>query len=182
VTLETQRRPQAAPPTRPTSGDVALLVFAQAAEFAVHDLYMTALERGGFAEDESAMIAMFGEHHLAYAQAIGGLLGADAPNERNEDLYQQFAGSLSGGSASSRILQTLENTLATTHTDVLSRLEGTDGANLVASIITVEARHAATFGTLPSLSLTSALDNAALSLTPASSTPSTETTETTVTQ
>ena len=182
MTLETQRRSQAAPPSRPTASDISLLAFAQAAELAVHDLYETALAKGGYAEDEATMIAMFGEHHLAYAQSIGGLLGADAPNARNEDLYRQFAGSLTGGAASNRILQTLENTLATTHTDVLSRLEGLDGANLVASIITVEARHAATFGTLPSLSLTSALDNAALSLAPASSASTTATTETTVNQ
>lgn len=182
MTLETQRRPQAAPPSRPTAGDIDLLVFAQAAELAVHDLYTTALDKGGFADDEAAMIAMFGEHHLGYAQAIGGLLGADAPNVRNEDLYRQFAGSLSGGSASTRVLQTLENTLATTHTDVLSRLEGTDGATLVASIITVEARHAATFGTVPTLSLSSALDNPALSLAPATAAPTPNTTETTVTQ
>jgi hypothetical protein len=181
VTLESQRRPQAAPPTRPTAGDKALLAFAQSAELAVHDLYTTALEKGGYGEDEAAMIALFGEHHLAYAQSIGGLLGADAPNSRNDDLYRQFASSLTGGASSNRILQTLENTLATTHTDVLGQLEGVDGATLVASIIMVEARHAAAFGTLPSLSLTSALDNAALSLAPAAATAPTDTTDTTET-
>jgi hypothetical protein len=180
VTLESSRRPRAA---RPTAGDVALLAFAQGAELAVHDLYQAALEKGGYADDEAAMIALFGEHHLAYAQSIGGLLGAEAPNTRNEELYRQFVGSLTGGAASNRVLQTLENTLATTHTDVLEQLEGTDGATLVASIITVEARHAATFGVLPSLSLSSALDNAALSLAPAAnSTETTDTTETTVGQ
>jgi hypothetical protein len=182
VTLEFKRRPQAAPPSRPTAGDVTLLAFAQEAELAVHDLYQAALDKGGYAEDEAAMIAMFGEHHLGYAQSIGGLLGAAAPNARNESLYRQFVNALTGGAASNRVLQALENTLATTHTDLLAQLEGTDGANLVASIITVEARHAATFGTLPNLSLSSALDNAATSLAPASSRPATATTETTVSQ
>ena len=183
MTRETQRRPQAASLSRPTPGDIALLVFAQSAELAVHDLYTAALNRGGYGDDEAAMVAMFGEHHLAYAQSIGGLLGAKAPNTRNEDLYRQFVGSLTGGAASNRMLQTLENTLATTHTDLLSQLEGTEGANLIASIITGEARHGATFGTLPTLSLSSALDNSTLSLAPKSpAATKTSTTETTVSQ
>ncbi|MFM9137511.1 MAG: hypothetical protein ACKOQZ_05125, partial [Actinomycetota bacterium] len=37
---------------------------------------------------------------------------------------------------------------------------------LVASIITVEARHAAVFGVLPTLNLSSALDNTASSIAP----------------
>jgi hypothetical protein len=34
-----------------------------------------------------------------------------------------------------------ESTAVATHTDVLGKLQGTDGASLIASIIIVEARH-----------------------------------------
>ena len=167
----------------PTSGDKELLIVAQSAEMAVHDLYKNAVAKAGFAGDELATIDMFAEHHLAYAQAIGGLLGSEAPFERSETIYQQFVAATSSSATAGRTLQALENTLAATHTDILSRLEGSDGAELVASIISVEARHAALFGVLPTLSLSSALDNPASSLLPpaaAATTPTT--TETTVEQ
>jgi hypothetical protein len=73
------------------------------------------------------------------------------------------------GTAAYRALQTLENTLVATHTDILSKLDNHDAAVLVASIITVEARHAAVFGVLPTMNLASALDNTASSIAPASS-------------
>jgi hypothetical protein len=131
---------------------------------AVHALYQNAIDKAGFAGDELATITLFAEHHLAYAQAIGGLLGSAAPFERNESIYRQFVGPTSSYATAGRTLQALENTLAATHTDILSRLEGTEGARLVASIITVEARHAAVFGVLPTMSLSSALVNDASSL------------------
>jgi hypothetical protein len=69
--------------------------------------------------------------------------------------------------------------MVATHIDILSSLEGLDGATLVASIITVEARQAAVFGTLPTADLASALNSAASSLAP-NAAPATLTTETTV--
>jgi len=76
----------------------------------------------------------------------------------------------------------LENTLATTNTDILGQLLGTDGARVLASIITTEARMAAVFGTLPALSLTSALNSSANSLAPKIAQATEATTESTVTQ
>ena len=69
--------------------------------------------------------------------------------------------------------------MVATHTDILSSLQGLDGATLVASIITVEARQAAVFGTLPNSNLSSALNSAASSLAP-NAAPAATTTETTV--
>lgn len=159
--------------------DKALLIVAQSAELAVHDLYLNAITKAGFAGDELATMQLFADHHLAYVQAIGGLLGSDAPFERDDAIYQQFVGATSSGATATRTLQALENTLAATHTDILSRIVGTNGAELVASIIVVEARHAAVFGSLPTMSLTSALDNPAVSLLPPATGTTTETTETT---
>lgn len=171
-------RPSGKSSAVPTA-DKPLLIAAQSAELAVHDLYLNAIAKAGFSGDELATMQLFAEHHLAYVQAIAGLLGSDAPFERDNAIYQQFLGATSSKATAVSTLQTLENTLAATHTDILSRLEGTNGAELVASIITVEARHAAVFGTLPTLSLSSALDNPAGSLLPPAAASSTNTTETT---
>jgi superoxide dismutase len=163
----------------PTSADKQLLDFALSAELSVHDLYITAINSGMLSADEKSMMEMFSEHHKSYAQSLNGLLGKAATNTRNEALYSTYAGQLTTAQAMNRVLQSVENTMVATHTDILSSLQGMDGATLVASIITVEARHAAVFGTLPTANLSSALNSAATSLAPNAATTAT-TTETTV--
>jgi len=170
---------QTAPPKMPTSADKQLLDFALSSELSVHDLYITAINSGMLSADERSMMEMFSEHHKSYAQSLNGLLGKAATNTRNEALYSTYAGQLTSAQAMNRVLQSVENTMVATHTDILSSLQGMDGATLVASIITVEARHAAVFGTLPTSSLSSALNSAATSLAPNAATTAT-TTETTV--
>ena len=163
----------------PTSADKQLLDFALSAELSVHDLYVTAINSGMLSADEKLMMEMFSEHHKSYAQSLNGLLGKAATNTRNEALYTTYAGQLTSAQAMNRVLQSIENTMVATHIDILSSLEGMDGATLVASIITVEARHAAVFGTLPTSSLSNALNSAATSLAPNAATSAT-TSETTV--
>ena len=170
---------QIAPPKMPTSADKQLLDFALSAELSVHDLYVTAINSGMLSADEKLMMEMFSEHHKSYAQSLNGLLGKAATNTRNEALYTTYAGQLTSAQAMNRVLQSIENTMVATHIDILSSLEGMDGATLVASIITVEARHAAVFGTLPTSSLSNALNSAATSLAPNAAASAT-TTETTV--
>ena len=168
------------PPKMPTSADKQLLDFALSAELSVHDLYVKAIESGMLSADEKTMMEMFSEHHKSYAQSLNGLLGKAASNTRNEALFSTYAGQLTSAQAMNRVLQSVENTMVATHTDILSSLEGLDGATLVASIITVEARHAAVFGTLPSSNLSNALNSAATSLAPNAAPAAATTTETTV--
>jgi len=179
MTTSNSSKAPAAPPKMPTSADMQLLSFAQSAELSVHDLYLKAIDSGMLSADEKTMMQMFLDHHKAYAQSLNGLLGKAATNTRNETMYSTYASQLTSAQAMSRVLQSVENTMVATHTDILSSLEGLDGATLVASIITVEARHAAVFGTLPNSNLNSALDNTASSLAPNASSVTT-TSETTV--
>ena len=179
VTTKTSAVAPTAPTKMPTTADKQLLDFALSAELSVHDLYLKAIDSGMLSADEKLMMQMFSEHHKAYAQSLNGLLGKAASNTRNEALYSTYAGQLTSAQAMSRVLQSVENTMVATHTDILSSLQGLDGATLVASIITVEARHAAVFSTLPNLSLSSALSSAASSLAP-NAAPAATTTETTV--
>ena len=179
MTTKTSASAQSAPPKMPTGADKQVLDFALSAELSVHDLYLKAIDSGMLSADEKLMMQMFSDHHKAYAQSLNGLLGKAASNTRNEALYSTYARQLTSAQAMSRVLQSVENTMVATHTDILSSLEGLDGATLVASIITVEARHAAVFGTLPNSNLGSALNSAASSLAP-NAAPAATTTETTV--
>ena len=179
VTTKTSAAAPPAPPKMPTNADKQLLDFALSAEMSVHDLYLKAIDSGMLSADEKLMMQMFSDHHKSYAQSLNGLLGKAASNTRNEALFSTFAGQLTSAQAMSRVLQSVENTMVATHTDILSSLQGLDGATLVASIITVEARQAAVFGTLPNSNLSSALNSAASSLAP-NAAPAATTTETTV--
>lgn len=174
------RSPRSTPPAQPTEADKQLLQFAQGVEIAAHDLYKKAADSGKFAGDELAMITMFGEHHIMYAQAINGLIGKAATNQRNESLYSTHVGQLGSAQTAYNALRNVENTLAATNTDILGQLQGIDAARVLASIITVEARQAAVFGTLPGLNLLVALDKSANSLAPSIPQASEATTETTV--
>ena len=180
MTTAQARFPRSTPPAQPTDADKQLLLFSQGVELAARDLYKKAVDSGKYSDDELAMLTLFGEHHNSYAQAINGLLGQVATNKRNESLYSTHVGQLASAQSAYASLQSLENTLTTTNTDILGQLRGLDAARILASIITIEARMAAVFGTLPALSLTSALNSSANSLAPKISQIPEASTETTV--
>lgn len=154
----------APPPTKPTSADIVLLAAAQSAELAVRDVYADAIATGLFSDEQIEVLTMFHDHHTAYAQALNGLLSKSAPNSRNQMLYVSYASRAKSSATAFSALHELENILVSTHTDLLGRLIGLDGAALVASIVIVESRHAAVFGTTPDLNISSALINQSSSL------------------
>jgi hypothetical protein len=129
------------PPKRPTDADVALLGFAQTIELAARNLYDVALATKNFDDNERAVMATIRESHEAYATALSGELGRQAPQEVNhsfDDLKASFSGDKS---TALKAAYDLESTAVATHIDILGKLQGTDGASLLASILIVEARH-----------------------------------------
>ena len=137
-----------APPKQPTSGDIATLGFALGLERSMADLYALAAPKVG--KDNQAVFSAFGEHHKAYVQSLAGLLGRNAPTARNAAFYDAFAEAAAAGSAAeiAATFQALENGFVATHLAVLGTLRGTNGAELIASIIAIEARHATVLGAL----------------------------------
>lgn len=154
--------------TPPSSADVALLAFANGAEWAARDLYAVAAGLAVFTDEESSMLVGFHDHHRAAAQALGGLIGADARNVRDDAVYNAFRSQLSGNDKGAILdaLRQLENTLVATHTSLVGTLDGTAGSSLVASIITIQARHAAALALIAGRSLNDALVNEAVALAP----------------
>jgi hypothetical protein len=137
------------PPRRPTDDDVALLGFAQSIELAARDLYDVSLAvKGLFDDTQRAVIATIRESHDAYASALSGMLGRQAPQTASsmfDYLQSSFGGKLA------EILDAaygLESTAVATHIDILGKLQGVDGAALIASILIVEARHGTVLASL----------------------------------
>lgn len=133
-----------APEKRPTQDDVAVLSFAQSVELTLRDLYDIVLGGNVFTDlVEKDAIAVIRENHEAYAQAISGLLGRQAPNRRSDVLYGEQEDNMGGSAAEvATALAALENAAVATHSDVVGTLVGIDGSSIIASILEVEARHA----------------------------------------
>ena len=129
------------PPRRPTDGDIALLQIVQQVELAARDLYAIALE--GADGDAANTFAGLHAHHDMYAQSISSQIGKAAPQTRDEDLFKSLKSGFDAASA-----HDLENRLIVTHTDVLSRIEGTEPAALIASILVGESRHSVALAVL----------------------------------
>lgn len=129
------------PPKRPTTDDVTLLGFAQGVELAARNLYDVALGADDFDDSTRAVLATIRESHESYATSLSGLLGRQAP-QTPDAVFDHLQSSFSGDPRS--VLQSayaLESTAVATHIEILGKLQGTDGAALIASILIVEARH-----------------------------------------
>ncbi len=138
-----------APPQRPTDADLELLTFVQTAEIAARDLYALAITNKVYSGDLAASIKTIGESHEAYEQALSALIGRLAPNKQNAALFKALQGDFAGSADTvSAAAGALENALVATHLDIVSKLQGTDAAALIASILVVEGRHAVVMNTL----------------------------------
>lgn len=156
--------PHAVPAMQPTEADIALLRTAQSAELTVRDLYNAALAAGSFPDAQLSVLELFRDHHTAYAQSLNGLLSKSAASTRSESMYSSYLAQVQSANTSLLALQTLENILVATYIDIVGSLVSLNGANLAASILIVEAGHAAVFGSAPTFNITSALNDDAVSL------------------
>jgi len=152
------------PQEQPIDADLTLLNAAQSAELAVRDLYNEELNLRAFSDVQKSVLELFRDHHTAYGQALNGLLGKSATNSRNESLFASYTDQGRSTADSLSTLQSLENILVATHTAIIGSLVSKAGANLMASILMVEARHAAVFGSTPTFDITAALNDVAGSL------------------
>jgi hypothetical protein len=97
-----------------------------------------ALEGLASAADREA-IALLRDHHVAYAQAIAGVLGPDADRPDDSPLADPSGAFVSVA----RTLAALERDASATHLSLIVGLSGVRSAALLASIASIESRHAA---------------------------------------
>jgi hypothetical protein len=125
--------------------DAAILGFLQTAELAARDLYGAAIEAGN---DDDLYVGIR-DNHQAYSDRLSAQLGRSAPARRAEALYSEWEQRFqASGAEFATAASELESTLLATWTEALGRLVGADGARTGASILMVEARHAAVLADL----------------------------------
>ena len=139
--------------------DTKLLAFAQTLELTTRDIYAVVLTRKSLSDDESALLEQFHAHHVTYEQTLNGLLSKNALNKRDEVIYESFNAKLSEAQNIWVALLEIENTMIASHTKAIETIESAKVAALVASIITVEARHAAILASQTTTNISTALDN-----------------------
>ena len=125
-----------APPSHSES-DVAPLNALLALEADVVATYRAAAAKTS--GDDLAALTLIQENHLSYVQAIEGYLGRKAV--QSAGTARAVAGT--GYAEIATALAKVEGDAVRAHLDALAGLQGLDAATLVASIITVEARHRA---------------------------------------
>lgn len=135
-----------APPQRPTPDDIPLLTFAETFELTVRDLYHAAIDSGLGSDATTTLFQTLRDSHQEYANVLAGLLGVDAARRRDDALYDERVGDFEqgDGEAAAAAAIELEATAVATHTDLIGKLVGIDGAEALAAIAVVEAR----FGTV----------------------------------
>jgi hypothetical protein len=139
--------------------DTKLLAFAQTLELTTRDIYAVVLTRKSLSDDESALLEQFHSHHVAYEQALNGLLSKNAANKRDDVTYASFDAKLSEAQNIWVALLEIENIMIASHTKAIETIESAKIAALIASIITVEARHAAILASQTTTNISTALDN-----------------------
>ena len=149
-----------APPLQPTAQDKETLNIALGVELAIRDLYADIVAAGNLSDEESPVILLIHSHHVAYAQSLGGLLGRAAINKRNDATYAAFSGNLKGTFTSiASQLTDIENGAVARHINSLKQLEGLNGSTLIASIISIESRHAAALASVTKKPLNAIIEN-----------------------
>lgn len=133
-----------APPRRPTDDDTSLLNFAQQVELTALALYDEAIAGvKSWSPEQATVMTTLRQSHNAYANAISGLLGRNAANTPDQDLFNGLRSKFTGKPKDVLLAAALlESAAVATHLDVLAKLQGVNGAALVASIEVAEARHA----------------------------------------
>jgi hypothetical protein len=128
-----------------------MLGFMQQISATIVGLYDQALNGDALDESSRALFTTIRESHQSYGQAVGAMLGQDAP-ERSEMPEIPALAELDFGAGSVTELadaaSTAEAIAMATHVDMVGRLEATDGARLLASMAVIEARHRAVLADL----------------------------------
>lgn len=160
-----------ASPARPTAADVELLSFAQRFELTARDLYDLALD--GAVKDTEFVNAFrtIRENHEEYANSLSALLGVAAPQRRDDATFDELSATFEVDdiAAVTDAAYQLESTAVVTHTELVGRLTGLDGAQTLSALLLVESAHCTVLASVAGKDedLAAMLDNDASSIAPA---------------
>ena len=98
---------------------------------------------GGGAGDYGDVFTTLMENHEEYGNVLAGILGVEAPQRRDDAIFDQFADGFgeSDPGAVAQACYDFESTAVATHNELIGQLAGLDGATTLAALLIVESRH-----------------------------------------
>jgi rubrerythrin len=134
----------------PTNDDLTLLAFAQSLELVAVAAYQTAIDSKKLTDATVAEVAMiFQRHHQEHAAAFAALAGKAVQDKPNQKLLDAFGPKFKAAADQTALLELafdLENAAASTYLYALGVVGATEPAQLVGSILPIEADHAVVLG------------------------------------
>jgi hypothetical protein len=142
--------PAAAQEDAVTIKDDDLAAFAESVELGLVEAYRQAAAGGKITTPAlTTLVTAFGRHHQEHAGTLAASAGAKATHVANAKLVGIASDQLRTApseTATVKVLFDLENAASATYMFALGSFESQDAARLVASILPVEAQHAAVLG------------------------------------
>jgi len=131
------------PPSRPTAEDIPLLAFAQSFELTLRDLYDEAITAGVAEGDAGPVFNTLRENHEEYGNVIAGIIGTDAPQRRDDAIFDQFVSGFQNADVVvvAAAAYDVESTAVATHNELIGQLTGVDAAATLAALLVIESRH-----------------------------------------
>ena len=140
LSLIAGRSTSASTEERLSAADLDLLTFVQSLELSARDLYASAAAAGA----DDPVFGVLADQHKAYAQGIAAFTGVPA-DTRDDTVYdeREAAFAVADQLAVATAGYDLESAAVATHTALLGRLANRDAAEMIASMLAMEARHCA---------------------------------------
>jgi hypothetical protein len=138
-----------APPRAPTNQDLVSVAFLQSIEQAIVQVYRNAEASAKLDPAVLFPVATFREHHTEYGNSFTALAGTSTVGATNQTFLQKYAAPMLSTSDPKALLEGLlkvEQIMTATYQSYLPQISSTTMANLVASIMALEARHAVVLG------------------------------------
>jgi len=165
------------PPRAPTGDDRQRLASALSIELAARDLYRDAVAAGAsvLADPDGEagpgnpeLFQVLADNHSHYASVLAAELGASTTGVRDDALYDEWSSRFATSDVASLASDAydFESILVATYIDLMGNLESVDAADIISSILVVEARHGAILADVAGLSddLDVVLDDSAIPL------------------
>jgi hypothetical protein len=137
------------PPRQPDDEDRDLLGFIESLELTAVAAYGIAIASKKLSDAVGDVAVIFQAHHLQHAQTTGALAGPAAPHTANPSLVAAFGPQFQSAATEIDLLRLayqVENAAAATYAATLALITGTGPAEVMASILPIESRHAVVLG------------------------------------
>ena len=122
--------------------DLDLLNYLLSVEYVQAALYRDALQIPGLSEDTERLARELRDHEIAHVDGLRATI-ADAGGKPDDRPRIAFGGQLRSDAAFLKLANTLEDTAVSAYNGAIPQLESKELVAAVASIVQVEARHAA---------------------------------------